>query len=322
MARLIDDLLDVSRIDRGVLELRRELVAVDAIIGVALETVKPDLDAKQQELVVRYIAPPSYVNGDPVRLSQILSNLLNNASKFTPPGGRVEIGTRLDGDDIVITVTDTGIGFAEQDARRIFDMFVQLDVARSATGLGLGLTIVRSLVEMHGGRIDAASAGPGAGAVFAVRLPRAAMPDVAVAEATHAPDTPGKRRVLVVDDNVDAAGSFPRLLRLHAYDVEAAHDGEQALEVARSFRPEVAFIDLNMPRIGGINLARALLAEPWYLGIAAGCGNRNGAEVRCRLNTRGRLSCASRQTGGTRRDHSPGVDSFGQCHCLAWGSSG
>jgi signal transduction histidine kinase/CheY-like chemotaxis protein len=267
LARLIDDLLDVSRIDRGVLELRREFVAVDSIIGSAVETVKPDLDAKRHELVVRYIAPPSYVNGDPVRLSQILSNLLNNASKFTAPGGHIEIGTRLEGDDILISVTDTGIGFTEQDARRIFDMFVQLDAAHSTTGLGLGLTLVRSLVELHGGRIDAASEGPGQGASFTVHLPRASTPVAKIAEIAHETGITAKRRVLVVDDNVDAADSLAHLLRLHAYEVEAAHDGQRALEVARSFKPEVAFIDLNMPRIGGIDLARALIAEPWSAGL-------------------------------------------------------
>lgn len=269
MARLIDDLLDVSRIDRGVLELRRERVAIDSIMQSAVETVKPELEAKQQELVVRYAPIPVYVDGDPVRLSQILSNLLNNACKFTPRGGRIEIATRLDGDDVMVAVTDNGIGFSEEDSRRIFDMFVQLDGSRSqsAAGLGIGLTIVRSLVEMHGGRIDARSAGPGEGADFIVRLPKASVPDAVSTANIHELVTIGRRRILVVDDNVDAADSLSHMLRLHGYDVQITYDGQQALEAARSFRPEVAFIDLNMPRMGGNDLAKALGAEPWAAGL-------------------------------------------------------
>ena len=267
MARLIDDLLDVSRIDRGVLELRRECVSIDSIVANAVETVRPDLDAKEQQLAVRYVDEPTYVDGDAVRLSQVLSNLLNNASKFTPPGGNVEIAARRDGDEVVIAVTDTGIGFSEQDARRIFEMFVQLDASRSAVGLGVGLTIVRSLVEMHDGRVEASSAGLGQGAVFTVRLPTSSMSAAAVAETAPALGIVGKRRVLVVDDNVDAASSLTHLLQMHGYDVQAAHDGAQALEVARAFRPEAAFIDLNMPRMGGIDLARALRAETWAGGL-------------------------------------------------------
>src|SRR5262249_26468600 len=166
LTRLIDDLLDVSRIDRGQLGLRRERIAVDAVISSAAETAKPTMESKQHELVVRYAPEPLFVDGDPVRLSQVISNLLSNAAKFTPAHGRIELATRAESNEVVIVVKDTGTGFPSEDAERIFDMFVQLDLSRAqaAGGLGIGLTLVRSLVEMHGGRIEARSAGPGAGA--------------------------------------------------------------------------------------------------------------------------------------------------------------
>jgi signal transduction histidine kinase/CheY-like chemotaxis protein len=264
MARLIDDLIDVSRIDRGVLELRRELVAVDSVVRSAVETAKPGLEAKQQQLVVRYAAEPLYVDGDSLRLSQVAANLLNNACKFTPPGGHVEIATRVDGDEVVLTVTDDGVGFTDADRHRMFDMFVQLDESRnhSTGGLGIGLTLVRSIVGMHGGRIDAQSDGPGKGATFTVHLPKAST-EAAPAALAAVPRLPTSRaRVLVVDDNVDAAASLAAMLRLHGFDVFATYSGAQAMEAARSFKPEVAFIDLNMPGMSGIELAAALRADP------------------------------------------------------------
>jgi len=269
MARLIDDLIDVSRIDRGVLELRREVVAVDSVVRSAVETAKPGLEAKQQQLVIRYAAEALYFDGDSLRLSQVLANLLNNACKFTPPGGHVEVATRVDGDDVVITVTDDGIGFADADRHRIFDMFVQLDESRSQStgGLGIGLTLVRSIVAMHGGRIDAQSEGPGRGATFTLHLPKAST--VTAAEsAGSVPLLPANRgRVLVVDDNVDAAESLAAMLRLHGFDVRAAYGGAQALDVARGFRPEVAFIDLTMPGMSGIELAALLRADASIEGL-------------------------------------------------------
>jgi signal transduction histidine kinase len=178
LRRLIDDLLDVSRIDRGKLELRRERIAVDAVVRNAIETAKPGIETRHHELAVRYAPDALYVEGDAVRLGQVVANLLNNAAKFTPQGGRIEICTRAEGDRAAISVADNGIGFTAEDRARIFDMFVQLDASRtqSAGGLGLGLTLVRSLVEMHGGAIEARSAGLGQGATFIVRLPLAEAP--------------------------------------------------------------------------------------------------------------------------------------------------
>jgi signal transduction histidine kinase/ActR/RegA family two-component response regulator len=265
LRRLIDDLLDVSRIDRGKLELRRERVAVDAVVRNAIETAKPAIEARHHELAVRYAPEALYVEGDAVRLGQVIANLLNNAAKFTPQGGRIEIGTRAEGGRAAISVTDSGVGFTPEDRARIFEMFVQLDATRTqaAGGLGLGLTLVRSLVEMHGGTIDAESPGPGSGATFTVRLPLADAPATVHEVAAALPARQARNRVLVVDDNVDAADSLADLLGMEGFEVRACYAGDAALSLARQFRPEVAFLDLNMPGMSGLDLAKALRAEPW-----------------------------------------------------------
>ena len=267
LRRLIDDLLDVSRIDRGKLELRRSRIAVDAVVRSAIDTAKPAIEAKSHALVVRYAPEPLYVEGDPVRLSQVVANLLNNAAKFTAAGGRIEIVTRTEGAGAVVSVKDNGVGFEPADAERMFEMFVQLDPGRQqgAGGLGLGLTLVRSLVEMHGGAIEARSDGPGLGAEFAVRLPlaAAAAEDDAAPQAALRLPAPARRRVLVVDDNVDAADSLAQILRLEGFVVRAAYDGENALRTAAELRPDAAFLDLNMPGMSGYQLAARLRGQPW-----------------------------------------------------------
>ncbi len=285
LTRLIDDLLDVSRIDRGKLELRRERVSVDSVVRTGIETAKPALEAKAHELVVRYAPESLHVEGDAVRLSQVVANLLNNAAKFTPGGGRIEVATRAEGGEALIAVKDNGIGFAEGDGPRIFEMFVQLDASRtqSAGGLGLGLTLVRSLVEMHGGRIEATSGGPGRGAQFVVRLPLAAAAAAPAAVPLPRPAGAPRRRVLVVDDNADAADSLAQILRLEGFEVEACYDGRSALEAARAFRPDLAFLDLNMPGISGTELAQRLRAEPWARGLTlvalTGMGQKSDLEA-------------------------------------------
>jgi signal transduction histidine kinase/ActR/RegA family two-component response regulator len=263
MTRLIEDLLDVHRIDRGQLELRRELLSVDAVVSNAVEAVKPALEAKSQSLDVRSMAGPLHVDGDLVRLSQVLSNLLNNAAKFSPQGARIEFEIREDQGSAVLTVTDAGAGFDPGDAARIFDLFVQLDAShgRPAGGLGIGLTIAKSIAEMHGGTIDAQSDGPGCGARFSLRLPLVPT-DVQLPPAQNSTVVPSsRRRVLVVDDNVDAANSLAEILRLEGYEVQASYSAAQALEAARLFKPDVAFLDLNMPDMSGLELASALRAQ-------------------------------------------------------------
>ena len=264
MTRLIDDLLDVHRIDRGQLELRREILLIDAVVKSAVETVTPALSAKGQNLDVRGSEASLYVDADFVRLSQVVSNLLSNASKYSPAGATVAIETRHEGDHVVLTVKDTGAGFSQHDAARIFDMFVQLDAGGAkAGGLGIGLTIAKSIVELHGGAIDAASDGPGHGACFTVRLPLVSGIAQPADEAGVAPVVSAKRRVLVVDDNVDAANSLAEVLRLEGCEVQACYAGAQALDAAQLFKPEVAFVDLNMPDMSGLQVAAALRAMPW-----------------------------------------------------------
>jgi two-component system CheB/CheR fusion protein len=265
LRRLIDDLLDVSRIDRGKLELVKERVAMDLVIRNAVETAQPNIQSRSQELVVRYAPEPLYVEGDAVRLSQIVANLLNNAAKFTPPRGRIEVSLSCSESQALVAVKDTGIGFDPADARRVFDMFVQLDASREAStgGLGLGLTLVRWLVQMHGGSIEARSAGLGKGAEFVVRLPRAKAPLAALQADVSAPRSYARRRVLVVDDNEDARETLAQILSLEGFDVRACRDGMEALQTAREFKPDVAFIDLNMPYMSGTQLAAKLRSEPW-----------------------------------------------------------
>jgi CheY-like chemotaxis protein len=285
LRRLIDDLLDVSRIDRGKLDLRTERIAIDTVVRAAIETAKPALEAKQHALVVRYAREPLYVEGDAVRLGQVVANLLNNAAKFTPAAGRIDIETRVEGSDAVLCVRDSGIGFPPEDRARIFDSFVQLDTSRSqaAGGLGLGLTLVRALVQMHGGRVEAKSEGSGRGAEFTVHLPLAEAPEAAapVVHARVAPDS--ARRILVVDDNIDAADALADLLRIEGCDVRKCYNGAEALALAREFHADVAFIDLNMPGMSGFELARELRALPSAAGMRlvalTGMGQKTDVEA-------------------------------------------
>jgi signal transduction histidine kinase/ActR/RegA family two-component response regulator len=264
MTRLIDDLLDVHRIDRGQLELRREIVAVDGVVRHAVESVKPALEAKGQHLELHSNETPLHVDADLVRLSQVLSNLLSNASKYSPQGAKVTVEIREDAGSAVLTVKDTGDGFDPRDAGRIFDMFVQLDTgAKSTGGLGIGLTIAKSIVELHGGTLVAASDGPGRGACFTVRLPLVRPSSPRADAGAAAVIASAKRRVLIVDDNMDAANSLAEMLRLEGYEVQACYAGKPALEAAHLFKPEVAFLDLNMPDMSGFALASALRAMPW-----------------------------------------------------------
>jgi len=263
-SRLIDDLLDVSRIDRGKIEFRKERVALDSILRSAVETAMPSIDAKGHQLAVHYPGRSLQVDGDPVRLAQVVGNLLSNAAKFTPSGGHIELMLRAEGDNALLSVKDNGTGIAREHLNDVFDMFMQIDTSRhaSAGGLGLGLTLVRAIVAHHGGRVEARSAGIGQGTEFVVTLP------LARAAATLAPPstvtlTDLGRRILVVDDNVDAADTLTELLRLSGHVVETAYEGASALQRAEKVRPDLAFIDLNMPGIDGYELARQLRATSW-----------------------------------------------------------
>jgi len=264
--RLVDDLLDVSRITTGKLEVRKERVTLQSVIRNAIETARPFIDGQKHEFEQRLPAEPLLVNADSTRLAQVFSNLLNNAAKYTPVGGRVEIEAEREHGDAVVRVRDNGIGVPPDVLERVFEPFVQTagdSLARTDGGLGVGLTLVRSLVEMHGGRVEARSPGLGQGSEFVVRLP-ALLPAGAEGPANEPAVLPQARslRVLVVEDNLDAAESLATLLRLWSHDVQVVHDGLSALDAAREQKPEVVLLDIGLPGLDGFEVARRLRAEP------------------------------------------------------------
>ncbi len=267
MTRLLDDLLDVSRITRGMVELERVQVNLSDVVARALETVGPLIESRRHQLDISVPRKGMWIDGDEARLTQVLTNLLTNAAKYSAPEGRISLTARRLGDDIVITVSDTGVGIEPELLDAIFEPFKQgaRGIDRSEGGLGLGLAIVRTLVELHGGSVIATSAGRGRGSEFTVRLPACDGPEV-VATAAHraAPvlaPAASPRRVLVVDDNVDAADTIAELLREAGHAVEVAHDGPAALAAAGDFGPEVALLDIGLPVMDGYELARRLRAS-------------------------------------------------------------
>jgi PAS domain S-box-containing protein len=269
LTRLVDDLLDLSRVSWGKIELRKEHLELSKVFTRAIELAQPAIDAHGHELIVSAPATPLWVVGDIVRLAQVLMNLLENAAKYTPRAGKIWLTAEPNRNDVVIRVRDTGIGIGPELLPRVFDLFVQADrsLARSQGGLGIGLTLVRHLVEMHGGSINAASPGPGEGSEFAIRLPAAKDAEAGAAQdrtLEWAGGTGPPRRVLVVDDNIDAARSVATLLRLLGHEVDCAHDGNSALERVRAFRPEIVLLDIGLPGMSGHDVARALRADPEF----------------------------------------------------------
>ncbi|HYG63443.1 MAG TPA: ATP-binding protein [Thermoanaerobaculia bacterium] len=262
LTRLVDDLLDVSRITRGKIDLRRERVELSAVIERAMETSRPLIEAAGHRLTVIFPERRLLLDADPTRVSQVLSNLLNNAAKYTSDGGHIELIAGQEGEEAVIRVRDDGIGIPKEMLGLIFEMFTQVDTSleRAQGGLGIGLTIARRLVEMHGGTLEAASEGPGRGSELTVRLPLApaetAGPDLL--EDEGAAKAGAARRILVVDDNLDSAESLGMLLQIMGHDVRVAHDGLRALEVAAEHRPEVVLLDIGMPGMNGYDVARRL----------------------------------------------------------------
>jgi PAS domain S-box-containing protein len=267
MVRLIDDLLDVSRITRGRLTLRREPVELAKLVEQALETSRPHI---LQQLTITLPSEPVHLDADPVRIAQVLSNLLNNAAKYTPKSGRISLAATLEGEQAVIRVRDDGVGIAAHDLPRLFRMFSQGPAApeRASGGLGIGLALARALVELHGGTIDAYSDGAGKGAEFVVRLPALALPRPADSVPRAVPAYSGAlRRVLVVDDVADSAASLAALLRLDGNEVATAADGLQALAEAEQFKPDLILLDLGMPNLDGLETCRLIRQKPWGKGI-------------------------------------------------------
>ena len=271
MVRLVDDLLDVGRITRGRLELRKERVDLASIVKNAVDTTRPLIDAAGHELTVTLPPQPVYLDADPVRLAQVLSNLLNNAAKYMERGGHIWLSAVRSDRELVVVVRDTGIGIAAEALPAVFDMFTQLDgsLEKSRGGLGIGLTLAKQLVELHGGSIEARSDGPGKGSEFTVRMPVVpVLAGVATSRDEEVrQDIPIRYRILVADDNIDAAESMGMMLRLMGNDVRTVRDGLQAVEEAAAFRPDLALLDIGMPGLNGYESARRIREQRWGKGI-------------------------------------------------------
>jgi len=261
MTRLVDDLLDVSRITSGKITLQRTTVSVREVLAQAVETARPLAESRGQALEVDVPEDAGGVDGDPARLAQAVGNLLDNAIKYTDDGGRIGLRARVEAHEVVIVVEDSGVGVDPELLPHVFDLFIQADrsLERKQGGLGLGLTLVRRLVEMHGGHVEAASAGPGLGSAFTIRLPCLAAEvaePVAAAEPAEAATAGPARRILVVDDQQDSTDSLALFLRLRGHEVRTAHDGPSALDEIEHYRPEVVFLDLGLPGMSGYDVAR------------------------------------------------------------------
>ena len=265
LTRLVDDLLDISRITQNRLELRREPASLSAIVEGAVEASRPLIDAGGHVLDISMPEEPIVLLADVTRLSQVLSNLLNNAARYSDKKGRIHVEVRREAADAVVRITDEGIGIPATMLHRVFDMFVQVDRAheRGRGGLGVGLALSRQLVEMHGGRISAHSPGPGLGSTFEVRIPIVAEVEAST-RAVVKEDLPTTRlRLLVVDDNRDSVDSLSTLLRLMGNDVHMAFDGVEAVHAVQSLRPDVVLLDVGLPLQNGYEAARMIRSEPW-----------------------------------------------------------
>jgi two-component system, sensor histidine kinase len=264
MVRLIDDLLDVSRITMGKLELKRERIAVASVVEAAIEGSLPNVQRAEHELRLDVTDEPLFLDADHTRIAQVLSNLLNNASKYTGRAGTIELSVRRDGSHVRIAVSDNGLGFPPECLNDIFQMFGQVNRALDRThgGLGIGLALVRTLVQMHGGTVDAYSAGPDQGSTFTVRLPLAEGPPIKLdGVRARAVPKPTEKRVLVVDDNDDAAEMLSLMLEQDGYKTTIVHDGSAALDAAHTLTPDIVILDIGLPGINGYEVAEQIRAD-------------------------------------------------------------
>ena len=268
MVRLIDDLIDVSRITNNRIALNNERVSLDRVIRHAIETSTPIIESQQHQLSIDLPAHSVTLDGDVVRLTQVFANLLNNAAKYTPRGGVIQIKAEETDDSVIVRIIDNGIGIPREMLARVFDMFMQIDnsLERTQGGLGIGLSLVKRLVQMHGGTVEADSKGMGEGSEFVVRLPAARKPaanGVPRAGRIDAAAESSRRRILVVDDNEDSATSLALILGMKGHETRTANDGMQAIEVADVFRPQVVLLDIGMPRLNGYETARLMRQKEW-----------------------------------------------------------
>jgi PAS domain S-box-containing protein len=265
LVHLVDDLLDVSRITHGKVDLRRERADLAAIVDITVESSRMLVEEGDHALTISLPPEPVYVDADVTRLAQVFANLLNNAARYTPRGGRIALRAERRSGSVVVTVTDTGIGIPAEALPRIFDMFSQVDrsLERATGGLGIGLALVKALVEMHGGTVEASSAGLGKGSEFVVTLPVASDGPAHVKSHEGVQRTSGKLRILVADDNPDSADSLAMLLRYSGHEVYTSYDGLEALEAVVKLRPEVVLLDIGMPKLNGHEVCRRIREHPW-----------------------------------------------------------
>jgi signal transduction histidine kinase/CheY-like chemotaxis protein len=313
LARLVNDLLEVSRITRGLIEVRREPIDLAFVMHSAIDTSRPALDAAGHRLAVELPAEPITLYGDAVRLTQVFANLLTNAAKYTNAGGQIWINVRRHADTAIISFRDNGIGIASDQLASVFDMFTQVDRSnrRAQGGLGIGLTLVRSLVLMHGGRVEARSAGLGCGSEFVVELPVVA--DRAAKSVPAAPKRFPQRRILIVDDNKDAAETLGELLNALGATIAVVDSGSAALATLETFDPDAVLLDIGMPEMDGYEVARRIRSTT-ECRRAAHRAHRVGAGTRSAAVTRGRIQSPSRETAG--RGHvarSPDEWTFERC---------
>jgi signal transduction histidine kinase/CheY-like chemotaxis protein len=267
LVRLVDDLLDVNRITRGQLELRKEQVELASVVYRSVEACRPLAESCAHAVTVQLPEQPIYLRADAVRLAQVFSNLLHNACKYTPPGGRIWFTAERQGSDVEARIKDSGIGIPADKLEHVFDLFAQVDrsLERTHGGLGIGLTLVKQFVEMHEGRVEALSDGSGLGSEFVVRLPILVQFDQRQPAPTPvmAARAPAPLRILVVDDNRDSAHSLAQLLRLDGHDAESAHDGLEAMEASESLRPDVVLLDIGLPKLNGFEVCRRIRQHQW-----------------------------------------------------------
>jgi PAS domain S-box-containing protein len=268
MVRLVDDLLDVSRISRNKIELRRSRILLADAVNSAVETVRPLIDAAGHTLRISIPSEPIFLDADLTRLAQVFGNLLTNSTKYTSHGGRITLTAMPDASQVVVSIRDNGIGIPADSLPTVFDMFSQVDrsIERSAGGLGIGLALVKGLVEMHGGSISAESAGEGLGSTFTVRLPLledSVMPQLQDPVQFGSAAAQSGRRILVVDDNRDSSASMAMMLKFQGDEVRTAHDGAEALQIAEDFRPHAIIMDMGMPRLNGYEATRRLRQQSW-----------------------------------------------------------
>ena len=273
LTRMVDDLLDISRITSGKIRLEKELIALSPVISRAVESTRSLMESRRHELIVSEPDAPLRIEADATRLEQILVNLLSNAAKYTDPGGRIHLIAKQENGGVCLMVRDNGIGISAEMLSRVFEMFTQVDqsLERTQGGLGIGLALVRSLVEMHGGTVQVTSAGVGQGSEFIVRLPLGTMPQQDQGATGVAPVQSAigsARRILVVEDNQDAAESLATLIELMGHEVRSVHDGASALETAAAFRPDVVLLDIGLPDMNGYEVAPRLRQQPGLERIA------------------------------------------------------